>query len=49
MFESFSRYDNETLTITFLNQKQMKLLITIDYANKNTFLNNNHDVFLKRN
>ena len=42
------KYDIETLTIIFFNQKQMKLLITIDHANKNIFLNNNHDVFLKR-
>ena len=49
MFEFFMKYNNETLTMIFSDQKQMKLFITIDHADENTFLNNNHDVFLKRN
>ena len=49
MFESFIKYDNETLIIILFNQKQMKLLIIIDHINEITFLNENNDVLLKRN
>ena len=49
MFGFSIRYDNETLTMILFNQKQMKLFIIIDHADENTSLNNNYDVFLKRN